>query len=85
MPYARRRISVSERMGDGKQGHPYVAGRPSRNRVIHTKRDLDAVERECPSCGWRVPQRKDGTLISHRIGTSMKNSYPCPGEDKGTL
>lgn len=33
----------------------------------------------CRTCGCAVKLRKDGSLMSHRVGTRRKNSWPCPG------
>lgn len=33
----------------------------------------------CQTCGCPVKLRKDGTLMSHRVGSRRKNSWPCPG------
>lgn len=33
----------------------------------------------CLICNETVKTRLDGTIGSHRVGTRMNNSYPCPG------
>jgi hypothetical protein len=33
----------------------------------------------CPVCELEVPARKNGDVGSHSVGSSSKNSWPCPG------
>lgn len=33
----------------------------------------------CPVCKEKVPLKMDGTVGSHKVGSSQRNSWRCPG------
>lgn len=69
----------SRRSGTIYRGAP---DRVAANNTLQSTQDAsDAPRRTCPTCGLDVGLRRDGSLRNHRVGTSGRNAWPCPGED----
>lgn len=65
----------------GSSGRPFI-GHPGEKSRIHATSRVRAGETtvRCEICGELVATRAQQTLISsHRIGSTTKNSWPCPG------
>ena len=53
--------------------------RPADNRLQPSPVQKDNGRAECPVCGLDVPLRANGHIVSHRVGRSRADSWPCPG------
>jgi hypothetical protein len=70
------------RGGRAAGGGTALIGKP--NTELSTVRNLSSGRSgsptiACPVCGAEVNLRVDGSVGSHRVGSSVRNSWPCAG------
>ena len=63
--------------------------RPDERRPVVRESNVKGREgepsRECPTCHNQIPLKMDGSLRSHKVTNAWNQSWPCKGEDEGTL
>jgi hypothetical protein len=79
------RGSIARSGGTTRTGGTRYVGAPGRraetNQLFARRPQGSPGDGPCPTCRRTVPLRKDGDVVGHRIGRSLRMAWPCPGAD----